>query len=72
MFNKLIDEEKLVNIYYGDEQMCISGVITAYYERYDLIRISTQGIILPVKCITKIEIVEDPFRNMCVSSICGQ
>lgn len=60
MFEKLIRDETKVNIYYGNEQTFISGVITEYFEEYDLIRIYTQGIILPIKCITKIEILEDP------------
>lgn len=58
MFHQLIREQKLVNIYYGNENKCISGVITDYHEQFDLIRINTKGIMLPVQCITKIEIIE--------------
>lgn len=59
MFEELIQSEKEVNIYYGGEKVCISGIITDYHKQYELIRLNTQGMVLPVHGITKIEIVDD-------------
>ena len=58
MFDELIASRKLVKIYYNNDQHCLFGTITNYYAEHEIIKIDTQNIMLPIRCIDKVEIYE--------------
>lgn len=63
MFQELIKTGQEVVVYYGNHSDCICGTIKDYHEKFEVIQLDTHDFMLPLRCVTKIELVEPTFRS---------
>lgn len=59
MFEQLIASKRKVSIYMVNETFCVTGVISDYYEKFGVIRVIEQDLILPVDMISRIILLEE-------------
>jgi len=63
MFHELIQNEKPVIIYYGNESDSISGVIKKYNPEQNSVQLDSQDTVLSISNILKIEIINKESVN---------